>query len=80
MLKKKEYNIKDVAIVGGVAANRKMNQAFMSLSNKHNCRLISPLIKLCGDNAAMIAWACHQRQSIGIKPDLSFKVNPRLKL
>ena len=55
MLKKKECNIKDIAIVGGVAANRKMNQAFMSLSNKHNCRLISPLIKLCGDNAAMIA-------------------------
>ena len=80
ILKKKGCNIKDITIVGGVAANRKMNQAFMNLSNKHNCRLISPIIKLCGDNAAMIAWACYQRQNIGIKSDLSFKVNPRLKL
>ena len=80
MLKKKGYDIKDIAIVGGVAANKKMIQAFLNLSKNYNCRLTTPLIKLCGDNAAMIAWTCHQRLKIGIKPDLSFKVDPRLQL
>ena len=80
ILKEKKYNIKDIAIVGGVAANRKINEAFVKLSQNYNCRLISPLLELCGDNAAMIAWACLQRHKIGIKPDLYFKVNPKLKL
>ena len=80
MLNKQKYNIKDIAIVGGVAANRKINEAFIQLSHNYNCHLISPPLELCGDNAAMIAWACLQRHKMGIKPDLSFKVNPKLKL
>ena len=60
MLKEKKYNIKDIAIVGGVAANQKIKRAFKKLSQDNNCRFIFPPQDMCGDNAAIIAWACLQ--------------------
>jgi len=76
-LKEKGYNIKDVVIVGGVAANKKIKKAFQELCLKNNYRFISPSQEMCGDNAAMIAWACLQQYNKNIKPDLNFKENPR---
>ena len=80
VLKKEGYDIKNITVVGGVAANKKINKSLAGLSQNYNCRLTTPVLELCGDNAAMIAWACLQRYNIGIQPDLNFKANPRLKL
>ena len=77
MLREKGYNIKDVAIVGGVAANKIINKSFKQLCEENNCRFIFPPHDMCGDNAAMIAWACLQKYKKNIKPDLHFKENPR---
>lgn len=75
--KTKIPNLKNLVIAGGVAANKKINNSFKELCKKNNMRLISPSKNLCGDNAAMIAWACLQRYKLGYKGDLNFKPRPR---
>jgi N6-L-threonylcarbamoyladenine synthase len=45
----------NVALVGGVAANRELRKTLAGASASAGCRLFTPEIDLCGDNAAMIA-------------------------
>ena len=45
----------DVAIVGGVAANRRLRETVAEAARERGLRLHVPPIALCGDNAAMIA-------------------------
>ena len=79
-LKKKKYDIKDIAIVGGVAANKVIKKSLGEFSQINNKRLIFPPLELCGDNAAIIAWACLRRRKLYIESDLNFKPNPRLTI
>ena len=69
---KHEY---DIVVVGGVAANQKIRK---SLNEKYD--VFYPPLSMCGDNAAMIALACHRKKINQIKPDYFFKPNPRLSL
>ena len=48
-------------VAGGVAANKAIRKNLSTLSNEMNFKTIYPDLKLCGDNAAMIAWAGIQR-------------------
>lgn len=50
------YSLNSISLVGGVAANKKLREAFTDLSNKYGKKLIIPDIQYCGDNAAMIAF------------------------
>ncbi len=45
----------NIALVGGVAANKKLREALEVSANAAGRRLFMPEIDLCGDNAAMIA-------------------------
>jgi len=52
----KEYNIKQVVIAGGVAANKGLRQRMeQEIGKLHGVRLTVPSFKYCTDNAAMIA-------------------------
>lgn len=52
----KEYNIKQVVIAGGVAANKGLRQRMeQEIGKLHDVRLTVPSFKYCTDNAAMIA-------------------------
>jgi N6-L-threonylcarbamoyladenine synthase len=51
------YNIKDIALAGGVSANTGLRQGFQALSDKNNWRCFIPKLEYCTDNAAMIAIA-----------------------
>lgn len=51
----KTYGCSNIAIVGGVAANECLRTRVADLAEKHGKTLFVPDIKLCGDNAAMIA-------------------------
>ena len=48
-------------VAGGVAANKAIRKNLSTLSNEMNFKTIYQDLKLCGDNAAMIAWAGIQR-------------------
>ena len=78
--KKKFPELKNFVLAGGVAANKEIIKSFKTLCNKHNLQFNSPPAKLCGDNAAMIAWACLQRYKLGYKGDLNFKPRARWNL
>ena len=53
----KDYNIKNVIVAGGVAANSFIREEMNNLCNKLNVHLSIPPMKYCTDNGAMIASA-----------------------
>ncbi len=61
----KEFGHLDVGpalvVAGGVAANQEIRRTLQALCIEHGFRFIAPPMKLCTDNAAMIAWAGLER-------------------
>ena len=51
------YDIKDIALAGGVSANTGLRQGLKELCDKNNWRCFIPKMEYCTDNAAMIAIA-----------------------
>ncbi|MCB1721180.1 MAG: tRNA (adenosine(37)-N6)-threonylcarbamoyltransferase complex transferase subunit TsaD [Rhodospirillales bacterium] len=79
---KTEYNSAAPALVvsGGVAANTAIRQRLELLCENHAMRAYAPPVSLCGDNAAMIAWAGLERLQKGLTDNLDFKARPRWPL
>jgi N6-L-threonylcarbamoyladenine synthase len=73
-----------LVVAGGVAANQAVRTALESLAARHSMRFSAPPLKLCTDNAAMIAWAgCERLPAEGapIASDpLDFRARPRWPL
>ncbi len=53
----KRHKAKNVIVVGGVAANRRLRERFVEAATFEGWQLFIPPIHLCTDNAAMIAAA-----------------------
>ncbi|MEO1330389.1 MAG: tRNA (adenosine(37)-N6)-threonylcarbamoyltransferase complex transferase subunit TsaD [Pseudomonadota bacterium] len=58
-----------LAVAGGVAANRALRAALERIAAAHGLAFVAPPLKLCTDNAAMIAWAAAERVAAGLPPD-----------
>jgi N6-L-threonylcarbamoyladenine synthase len=57
----KEYNLQQIVVAGGVAANTFLRSEMKKACDKNNIKLNFPEIKYCTDNAAMIgAFAYYQ--------------------
>jgi N6-L-threonylcarbamoyladenine synthase len=69
-----------LVISGGVAANTAIRDRLTTLCENHNTQAIAPPVNLCGDNAAMIAWAAIERLSLGLTDPLNTKARPRWPL
>tara|TARA_S200000501_G_scaffold309055_1_gene298834 strand:+ start:280 stop:1353 length:1074 start_codon:yes stop_codon:yes gene_type:complete len=67
-------------IAGGVAANIGIKERLTLISNENNIEAIFPDIKLCGDNAAMIALVGLEKYKIKKFDNLDLQANPRLAL
>lgn len=50
-----------LVVAGGVAANQVIRTALETLASRHQMQFVAPPLKLCTDNAAMIAWAGCER-------------------
>ena len=72
-------NIKTIALAGGVSANSYMRKEFLELE-KEGIKVYMPDLKLCTDNAAMIASAGYYNYIEGNRDDLSLNAVPNLKL
>ncbi len=55
-----------IVIAGGVAANEAIRRRLQKTAEALSARLIAPPLRLCSDNAAMIAWAAAERLHAGI--------------
>ena len=70
----------DFVIAGGVAANKGIRNKLNQLSKENNFKTIYPDIKLCGDNAAMIAMAGLERFKNNQFDELDLQASPRMPL
>ncbi len=69
-----------LVVAGGVAANKTLRHGLEHLVKKYNMRFVAPPLKLCTDNAAMIAWAGMERLLRGMTDPIDFPVYPRWPL
>ena len=75
-----QTGIVNVAITGGVAANKRFREKAEILSRNCNIQLYFPLPEYCTDNAAMIAMAGYQYLKAGNKSPLNLEAKPNLAL
>ena len=67
----REYNVKNLIVAGGVAANKGLRERLETLCNENDINLTVPVIKYCTDNAAMIGAAAYYAYKKGAKADTS---------
>ncbi len=76
----KAIKVNKIALAGGVSANSYIRQRFKKLGEEMNIRVYYPEIKLCTDNAAMIASAGYYNFIKGKISGLDLNAVPNLKI
>ncbi len=69
-----------LAVAGGVAANKAIRAKLETISTRAEVPFLAPPLRLCTDNAAMIAWAGIERLRAGLSPTTDFVARPRWPL
>ena len=75
----KQTGLKTIALAGGVSANSYIRNEFLKLENQ-GIKVYMPDLKLCTDNAAMIASAGYYNFIEGKRNSLDLNAIPNLKL
>ena len=68
------------AVAGGVAANASLRAALETVCAASGTRFCAPPLRLCTDNAAMIAWAGLERFRAGERDGMDLAARPRWPL
>ena len=71
--------LEKIVLAGGVSANSYIRKAFSELENK-GIKVYMPDLKLCTDNAAMVASAGYYQYVSGKRDELNLNAVPNLKL
>ncbi len=69
-----------IAVAGGVAANRTIRARLTAVAEAAGTRFLAPPLRLCTDNAAMIAWAGLERFEAGARDDAGLAARSRWPL
>lgn len=75
----REKNMDKIVLCGGVSANSRIREAFEERGREENIKIYYPDLKLCTDNAAMIASAAYYEYISGKVDEENF-ANPNLGL
>ena len=75
-----EFNVDKIAIAGGVSSNTYIRKAFDDLEQELNVKVYYPELKLCTDNAAMIAAMGYYNYINREKAELNLNAVPNLKI
>jgi N6-L-threonylcarbamoyladenine synthase len=65
---------------GGVAANAAIRAALAQTAAAHGFRMLAPPVRLCSDNAVMVAWAGIERLRLRLHDGLDVAARPRWPL
>ena len=68
------------AVAGGVAANATIRARLTEIARQAGVPFLAPPLRLCTDNAAMIAWAGLERFRVGHRDGLDLSARPRWPL
>lgn len=66
-----------LVVAGGVAANGAVRLALTHAATRAGFRLVAPPVRLCTDNAVMVAWAAIERLRLGLADGLDVPPRPR---
>jgi N6-L-threonylcarbamoyladenine synthase len=69
-----------LVVAGGVAANGAVRAALTAAAEAAGFVLVAPPVRLCTDNAVMVAWAGIERLRLGLVDGLDFAPRPRWPL
>ncbi|HXA25992.1 MAG TPA: tRNA (adenosine(37)-N6)-threonylcarbamoyltransferase complex transferase subunit TsaD [Acetobacteraceae bacterium] len=69
-----------LVVAGGVAANGTVRAALAEAADASGFTLVAPPIRLCSDNAVMVAWTAIERLQLGLVDALDFAPRPRWPL
>nr|WP_294527346.1 tRNA (adenosine(37)-N6)-threonylcarbamoyltransferase complex transferase subunit TsaD [uncultured Rhodopila sp.] len=69
-----------LVVAGGVASNTQVRKALSEAARVRGFRMVAPPVRLCSDNAVMVAWAGIERLRRGVSDDISFAAQPRWPL
>lgn len=72
------FDVKNISLVGGVAANTKLRREMKKLSVNYKKSVVIPDPEYCGDNAAMIAFRGKVLYESGRRDDLKATAYPSL--
>ena len=75
----REKKMDKIVLCGGVSANSRIREAFEERGGEENIKIFYPELKLCTDNAAMIASAAYYEYMAGKVDEENF-ANPNLGL
>lgn len=75
-----QYDVRQVAIAGGVSANSGLRERLQKEGKKYKWDVFIPKFEYCTDNAAMIAITGYYHYLRGDFVDQSITVDPRLKI
>jgi N6-L-threonylcarbamoyladenine synthase len=69
-----------LVVAGGVAANLTIRLALEAAASVRGFQMVAPPIRLCTDNAVMVAWAGLERLRLGLADGIDFAPRPRWPL
>ena len=69
-----------LVVAGGVAANASLRAAIAAATAARGVPLVAPPVRLCTDNAVMVAWAGIERLRLGLTDPLDIPCRPRWPL
>ena len=69
-----------LVVAGGVAANGAVRLALDGVAKARGLPMLAPPLRLCTDNAVMVAWAGVERLRSGVSDSLAFNPRPRWPL
>ncbi|MCA3284916.1 MAG: tRNA (adenosine(37)-N6)-threonylcarbamoyltransferase complex transferase subunit TsaD [Roseomonas sp.] len=69
-----------LVVAGGVAANGAVRLALDGVAKARGLPMLAPPLRLCTDNAVMVAWAGLERLRSGVSDLLAFNPRPRWPL
>ncbi len=75
-----EHPVPVLAVAGGVAANQTIRAALEMVAEAAGARFLAPPLRLCTDNAAMIAWAGIEAFRLGQRDSMDLAGRPRWPL